>query len=306
MSTLNLNANINGAKRGLPYPTAGLDVIVYNSTYEDGGTTYYRTSKGIGLPVISGTGLDTIIDFSVLLVGGKKDLRFNKNAYVGSSYTDDEGNPLPANYNFPFVGIYYDSANPYYWKITDFAYAVILAQSLLVDNMFFLKATATTNTSNVIATWDKLFIYTTALADNNLTKIKNYIGIQPDFYGDELLETLNFNDWSAFTQVTIDANNIFTSSANGYGVILDNAFVCCKKYQIVVKGNTTSFGGIKLVNNSGGTTPLIYEFTTSGSFDISVDFTVKFTYLYIRNTNSGTTTVTEISIKEIYQNYYKS
>ena len=47
------------------YPTVGLDIIVYfNSTYEDGGTTYVQTSKGIGLPVISGTGLDRIIDYT--------------------------------------------------------------------------------------------------------------------------------------------------------------------------------------------------------------------------------------------------
>src|SRR6056297_1548296 len=110
-----------------PYPTAGLQVVVYaDSTYEEEGTTYLRTSIGVGIPKVSGTGNDTIWDFSVL-----NDARFDKGSYVGNAYG------LPEYYDFPFVNIYYDDTSEttrYYWKLTDFHYANFLAQSLLLDN----------------------------------------------------------------------------------------------------------------------------------------------------------------------------
>ena len=154
-----LNLNINGAKRGLPYPTKDLQVIVYNQTYEDGGTTYLRTSTGIGIPKVSGTGLDAIWDFSVL-----NDERFDKSnaTYWGDSLDEY---------------FYYNELRPYDAKLKDFHYK-FLNEQVTFDNTCFLKAQATTETSNVIDNIDVLLIYSLSLIDNDLIKVKTYCDIQ--------------------------------------------------------------------------------------------------------------------------------
>lgn len=173
----NSNGNGIGSVRTYPYVTAGL--IGNYIQYSESGDLI-NLLGGVSIPYVSGSGLDQIFDFSVL-----SDNRFDKGSYVGNAFG------LPEYYNFPYVGIYYDSTSEttrHYWKITDFGYAVILSQSLLVDNMFFLKAKATTNTSNVIASWSVLYIYSTALISDNLSKMKIYIGIQPDFYYNNIFD----------------------------------------------------------------------------------------------------------------------
>jgi Leucine-rich repeat (LRR) protein len=160
---LNINANINGARKGLPYSTAGLQVIVYNSTYEEEGTTYLRTSIGVGIPKVSGTGLDTIWDFSVL-----NDARFDKGSYVGNAYG------LPEYYDYPYVNIYYDDtseATRYHWKLTDFHYRWLEAQSVGLSNVFFGKLIYT---DEALQNVDRILIYENILTDSNLIKIKNY------------------------------------------------------------------------------------------------------------------------------------
>ena len=318
-----------GMGAGLPYPTAGLDVVVYNTTYEDGGTTYLRMSTGVGVPLVSGTGLDAIWDFSVL-----NDLRFNKNAYVGSSYTDDFGNPLPANYNFPYVGIYYDSANPYHWKITDFHYANILAQSLLVDNMFFLKAKATTNTSNIIASWSELLIYSVTQTSDNLTKLKTYIGIQADFYENvdfpnENFELGNFTNWAAkLTEGNIQITPI--SNTGNYAALIERTsgsnFSSIKLFRDFSLENNTTYkisfysrgdgvnnGFWSLYNvglsdyyktYTGLSNSIVYTKTEYELLTTSTSARIQF----VANNNSNLALLyyDDMSIEKKYQNYYKS
>src|SRR6056297_1647666 len=70
---LNLNLNINGAKKGLPYPLKDLTVHLTMQTYEDDGTTYYVNSRGPDIPVVGQDGGEDILDFSVL-----EDVRLDK------------------------------------------------------------------------------------------------------------------------------------------------------------------------------------------------------------------------------------
>jgi len=266
IGVLRHGSNIYKGLTQSPFPTVGLQAIVYpNSTYEDSGTTYIRTSLGIGLPVISGTGLDRIIDFAPL-----NDVRFDKGSYVGNAYG------LPATYNYPYVGIYYDAtseATRYHWKMTDFGYAVILAQSLLVDDMFFLKATATTDTSNVIASVDRLFIYSVALTGANKTKMKTYIGIQDTFYSANLLPEGNFatdtnadgiaNKWDGLTD--------FVNSS--YSILpVQNGFTT--KQQRSIKLTSTGYLRVFHVTENIYTAGLTYilssEYRSNISFIMSV------------------------------------
>ena len=157
------------------------DVLLWLGDYDGNDLV---NEVGVNIPYVSGTGLDAIYDFSVL-----NDSRFDKGSYIGNSFG------LPEYYNFPYVNIYYDptsAATRKYWKLTDFHYANFLDQSLTVDNIAFLKAKATTNTSNVIASVQSLLIYSVAQTGDNLTQLKNYIGIQDDF---EINLIINGEDW---------------------------------------------------------------------------------------------------------------
>src|SRR6056297_2284558 len=151
------------------YPSADLEhQLNLNNTYESEGTTYVRNSSGTDIPVISGTGTDMILDMSVL-----EDDRFNKGAVVGNSEGFPEYWDSPWNAYF-----YYDdtsAATLYHWKIKDFHYAYILEQSASVDNVFFLKAKATTDTSNEIDVSYGLLVYSSEQDGNNLTKLKSWI-----------------------------------------------------------------------------------------------------------------------------------
>src|SRR6056297_4082938 len=101
---LNLNLNINGAKKGLPYPLKDLTVHLTMQTYEDDGTTYYVNSRGPDIPVVGTDGGEDILDFSVLT-----DVRLDKS---DATYWIQ-----PLNNWF-----YYDSENPYHYKLSDFHY----------------------------------------------------------------------------------------------------------------------------------------------------------------------------------------
>jgi hypothetical protein len=149
---LNINANINGARKGLLYPTAGLQVIVYNQPYEEEGTTYLRTSIGVGIPKVSGTGNDTIWDFSVL-----NDARFDKSnaTYWGSTLGD---------------WFYYDTFNPYHGKLKDFKYYELNNQ-VQSKNQIFAKSSY--DSDGYIAT-DRILVYSEELISSNLNKALIY------------------------------------------------------------------------------------------------------------------------------------
>lgn len=144
---------------------------------------------------VSGSGLDAIYDFS-----GLGDERLNKNSYIGNSFA------LPENYNFPYpIEIYFDTLNPYHWKLPDFHYFFIQKQMdidpQLINNIFFLKAKATTNTSNILTETNELIIYNTEQTGNDVTILEKWMGIQLEFYGDNTVINgdfiFNVNNWSA-------------------------------------------------------------------------------------------------------------
>lgn len=225
------------------------------------GTDLINTRGGISIPYISGVGLNQIFDFSVL-----NDDRFDKGSYVGNAFG------LPETYNFPYVGIYYDAASEatrHYWKMTDFAYAAILDQSLLADNMFFLKAIATTNTSNILSNWSELLVYSTVQADDNLEELKTYIGIQKDFYGDNLVTNYNF-----------DLDLTGASPASNWGHAGNSVGVVKNTYEDPPSG----------VN--------VYEITTTGAFSAGTH--------YVRMLNNGSATFLTIGKPYRYSRYMKT
>ena len=227
---------------GLPFRKSLVQYPVINLTSRYvqlvSGGNLIDTRGGISIPYVSGSGLDQIFDFSVL-----NNTIYDKGSYVGNSFG------LPATYNFPYVNIYYDPTNSTtrkYWKLKDFHYDNILRQSLLVDNRFFLKAKATTNTSNVLSSIQELLIYNTQQTSTNLDQLKLYIGIQNDFYGNNLIPsessnfdtdgtlwwsvgggTRNYNSSEKYMNMISSGNTTFvyrnglTSIGNIYGIWID-------------------------------------------------------------------------------------
>ncbi|HAN19619.1 MAG: hypothetical protein A2X13_14735 [Bacteroidetes bacterium GWC2_33_15] len=216
---------------------------------------------GVSIPYVSGSGLDQLFDFSVL-----NDDRFDKGSYVGNAFG------LPETYNFPYVGIYYDATSEmtrHYWKMTDFAYAVILSQSLLADNMFFLKALATTDTSNVIASWSELLIYSVAQTSTNLTKLKNYIGIQDTFYSANIATNGDFVTDSNSDGLADNWDGIKDTTNSSYAInIIQNGFTT--KNQNTTKITVTGYVRIMRVTGNiytiGKKYLLQYEYRSNGLF----------------------------------------
>lgn len=139
----------------------------FSNTYEDEGTTYVKSSfGGTDIPVVSGTGTDMILDMSVL-----NDDRFDKGSYVGNAFG------LPEYYDYPYNNIYYDDTSEdtrYHWKVTDFHYRWLEAQSVGLTNVFFGKLSYSDEALQGV---DKIFIYENELTGGNLSKIRNHCSI---------------------------------------------------------------------------------------------------------------------------------
>lgn len=249
---------------------------------------------GVSIPYVSGSGLDQLFDFSVL-----NDNRFDKGSYVGNAFG------LPETYNFPYVDIYYDATSEttrHYWKITDFAYAVILRQSLLADDMFFLKAKATTNISNVIASWSELLIYSTAQATTNLALLKTYIGIQADFYGNNILTNIlasgGFTNAGDYYLYTAYGTTSLLQQLNiiAIGFIYKTTYTILENPENVVLffPSTNYTGTISPIDTSVGTKN--YE-----QIAIADDF-----YIRANAQDASNLKITNINIKRFYTNYYTS
>jgi len=272
----------------------------FDTIYKTESGDLINLAGGTNAVYVSGTGLDAIYDFS-----GLNDLRLNKNAYLGNSFS------LPEYYNYPYVDIYFDTNHPYYWKLKDFHYANFLSQSLTVDNIAFLKAKATTNTSNVIASVSELFIYSNALTSTNLSKIKTYIGIQNDFYGDELMTNPDFNlffDWtlqygSPNVSITDGILSFYDDELAGYfkpNILPTNGLLygCDIKYKSD-KIWRIVFGGLNFnIPISGDFIKYSFESLAEGpEFDI----------FYLRIINiPNQIYIDYINVYIIYRNYYKS
>lgn len=147
-----------GLIKSLPYPTEGLQVLLNMQTYEDGGTTYYVNTKGTDIPLVSGTGIDAILDFSVL-----NDDRFDKSnaTYWGAT--------LDAYF-------YFDALNPTHAKLKDFHYRYFENQMASDSNFVFAKLNY--NLSKNLQDVEIILIYSNPLTGNNLSKARNYIIVQ--------------------------------------------------------------------------------------------------------------------------------
>jgi hypothetical protein len=296
---INRTPSILRAGAGLPYPTEGLEIQLLNSTYEDGGTTYYRNLLGQDIPVVGTDGGDDILDFSIF-----NDDRFDKGAVVGNSLG------LPEYYNSPLDDyFYYDDTSQTtrrYWKLKDFHYFYVQRQTditpRLLNNEFFLKAKATTDTSNVIDSISELLIYSTEQTDNNLSKLRKYIGIQDDFeiniydFGGFITDS-----WIARTGGSIDSE--YTISGNG-AFTNNKIFASGVKYRLLVASD--DFSNVNSFYGSGSSGTDWFYITSDFEDNIFVAGGDGVVDRGIVINTSGQFTVETICVCQIYENYYKS
>jgi len=171
--------------------TAGYSVnsawLYYNInsyTQSAEGENLVNSKTGNEIPYVSGIGTDQIFDLSVI-----SDTRFNKNAYIGNSFS------LPEYYDFPwFDSIYYDVANPYHWKIKDFHYRYYEHQAYSLTNIGFAKLTYS---NGILISSDELLLYATEQIEY-LDRIKNYINLVSGVDSEELITGGDFSnpsDW---------------------------------------------------------------------------------------------------------------
>ena len=117
---------------------------------------------------------------------------------------------------------------------------------------------------------------------------------QTPILGANLLPTFDFTSWSTLgvdTSTTVKSFNV--TYANG-GVRLNNLFVLGKSYKLKAKLSTTATI-VLIVNSDRGVAPLIVD-ASNGVVDTL--FTATSDSIYLR-TSTGTTTVSELEIKEI-------
>lgn len=303
---INTNTNTLSKKKGLPYPTADLSFL-WLGGYD--GTSLLNL-KGANPTYVSGSGLDAIYDFSVL-----NDDRFDKGARVGNALG------LPEYYNDPLNAyFYYDGTSETtrrYWKLKDFHYFYLQQQTditpRLFNNEFFLKATATTDTSNVIDSIDALYIYSTEQTDANLTKLKAYIGIQDDFYGDELLlDTgldVGYPNWTNLLGTgppdanwTISGGSAVSDGNNGFMGQRTTLALANKTYKVEVNINSL-ISGVLRVRVADSTYTYL---STSGVKIIEIESgtVIDETILFYSQSLSGS--ITFASLKQKFVNYYSS
>ncbi len=287
---------------------------------------------GVSIPFVSGSGLNQIFDFSVL-----NDDRFDKGARIGNSLG------LPEYYNDPLDAyFYYDGTSQQtrrYWKLKDFHYFYMQQQTditpRLLNNWCFLKAKATSNTSNEINTIQELLIYSTWIGGTGdyvqvlngeqteaaLTKLRKYIGIQDDFYGDELVLNSNLENWTnddpdIYTISNESVNNYITENANGARFVYDNDNPTTlkiittgntlqgKTYRLNINLHSVNIGRIYAYN---GLTEWINRNIENVGDNISLFSPDTSAYLVIyRATETTDLIIRFISLKQFYQNYYKS
>lgn len=253
--------------------------------------------KGINIPYVSGAGLDAIYDFEVL-----GDARLDKS---NATYWTQ---PLDAYF-------YYDVGNPYHSKLQDFHYRYTENQMASDNNFIFLKASSTTNTSNIIASIFSLLIYSTEQTDNNLSTLKTYIGIQNTFFSDELVTSLVNGTLHPFETAIISGINI-TSAINtvANASIYDNAMNLdlttgdefISTFDFVL--NSGQSPNVLLMQNgdaiSGSSSNIINP--TTGSYDVvlTANATGAGRELVVYNTAASDWEMTNILLKQKYENYY--
>lgn len=253
---------------------------------------------GVNIPYVSGFGLDAVYDFGVL--AGNE---FDKGSYLGNSFG------LPEIYDFPYInGIYYDpttAATRKHWKLTDFHYKFIENQFYgTLNNIFFLKATATTDTSNIINGVQELAIFSTEQTGSILDKLKKYIGIQPTFRGSEISTDNNLSTWSEFGNI-IDKNDVFFQTGTAAAGVTIPVEIG-KDYEIFFNYATAVANLSTLALWQGNVVSLISILNQRPSGFFDGDFTAIQSFIFIRLGTAETVYVTNITLKAVYVNYYKS
>jgi len=145
---------------GLPFRRGGgIPNIELTGKYTQSaeGEDLVDSLGGVSIPYVSGSGLDQIFDFSVL-----NDARFDKSSVLYWGDTKD-------------AWFYYDSNNPYHFKLKDFHYRYLNNQLESEYDFVFAKFKYTNKT---LVSVDELLIYYTQQVNNDRTKLLNYIGIK--------------------------------------------------------------------------------------------------------------------------------
>lgn len=299
-----------------------------NVTFESGGTTYMRDLRGDkDLPVI---GVDanghTIYDFSSL-----GDVRLNKNAYVGNAFG------LPAYYNYPLDSyFYYDSAHPYYWTLKDFHRYYIEKQLIdtAVKDTIFLHARAINSTELQLSQENGLLIYSQSLTGEDLSNAVNYIGIQAEFYGDNLITNLGGNNTTDFIDSNSDglANDLTLRTGNPIKSIISYSGNMAQRiecitpeeisvyqiYSYFLKGKTYHFSfkfkgkvGLyistllseNLINLSENFVLVGRNFVPGSNISSQIRFYVN--AVFASSNPNDFFEIDSVNLKMLYQNYYK-
>jgi len=123
-----IDKSLSRVKYDLPFTT--LLGVTYSQSAE-GEDLVDAYGESPDLPYVSGFGVNQIFDLSPL-----SDNRWNKNAYVGNAFA------LPEYYDFPYISeIYFDTSNPYHWKIRDCHYRFYEEQAVGLTDISFAKLT---------------------------------------------------------------------------------------------------------------------------------------------------------------------
>lgn len=299
-----------GFQNYLPYPSENL-TAVFDTAYVNSSGDLLNMAGGANAIYISGTGLDKIYDFS-----GLNDARFDK------SNTTYWGSSLNAYF-------YHDAGNPYYSKLKDFHRYYLENQIADTDfnDCIFLKASATTNTSNVLDEVSVLVVYSSSLTDNKLSKTLSWIGIQADFYGDEMFDNYdfstgnttgwNFVDCTGNVGTYLGKNNVCLVTATNITTIYPRQFKTLtlnKTYRIEIEYYIPSSNGFTFDVRYGTSGQVLCKSDILDSWTNKICESkltnigdTGFVSLYRISASIGNVFyLKKVSIKEKYENYYKS
>ena len=158
-----------------------------------------------------------------------------------------------------------------------------------------------------------MYIYSTEQTDANLTKLKAYIGIQDDFYGDELLlDTgldVGYPNWTNLLGTgppdanwTISGGSAVSDGNNGFMGQRTTLALANKTYKVEVNINSL-ISGVLRVRVADSTYTYL---STSGVKIIEIESgtVIDETILFYSQSLSGS--ITFASLKQKFVNYYSS
>jgi hypothetical protein len=298
----------NQFNRKLKPPGVGLFSKGSSFSKENLTSRYIQVAEGddltdiygveVDIPYVSGVGKDQIFDFGVL-----NDLRFDKGCYVGNLYG------LAEYYDSPYVNIYYDDSTAItrcYWKLPDFHYANLLAQGNTLQNVFFLKAKATTKTSNEILSMQELLVYSVEQMNENLSRIKTWIGTH-DFYSENLVLNGTFDNsdnWTMSSGWSISSGKLNGNIDTGFIRTTQNIFLQSGlTYKISYEISNMTFGGFRAYfsTDSFGMTRF-----TNGKYEELVNMNTHYSVLYLYTYVGFKGSIDNLILQSFHQNYYKS